>query len=152
MGRIAVRNTAVGAFVLAGLGAMAYMSLSIGGLSLQGPGDFTLYASFDETGGLKPRAPIMISGVHVGEVTSIELDEDYRARVRMALQAGMELPADTSASIMTNGILGDRYILLQLGGDVQFLQSEDELSFTESALLLERMIGKLIHNADIGDE
>jgi phospholipid/cholesterol/gamma-HCH transport system substrate-binding protein len=152
MGRIAVRNTVVGLFVIAGLVAMAYMSLSIGGLSLAGPGEFKLYAAFDETGGLKPRAPVVISGVRVGEVTSIVLDEDYRANVELSLKDGLELPADTSASIMTNGILGDRYILLQLGGDVQFLASGDELSFTESALLLERMIGKLIHNADVGDE
>ena len=152
MGRIAARNTVVGVFVLAGLAAMAYMSLNIGGLSLKGPSDFRLFAGFDETGGLKARAPVVISGVRVGEVIGIELDEDYRARVELALRDDLELPADTSASIMTNGILGDRYILLQLGGDVQYLASGDELSFTESALLLERMIGKLIHNADVGDE
>ncbi|MHC4845123.1 MAG: outer membrane lipid asymmetry maintenance protein MlaD [Planctomycetota bacterium] len=152
MGRIAVRNTVVGVFVLAGLAAMAYMSLSIGGLSIQGPSDFRLFAHFDETGGLKARAPVVISGVRVGEVIGIGLDEDYRARVELAVREDLELPADTSASIMTNGILGDRYVLLQLGGDVQYLASGDELSFTESALLLERMIGKLIHNADVGDD
>jgi len=152
MGRIAARNTVVGVFVLAGIAAMAYMSLNIGGLSLKGPGEFKLYAAFDETGGLKPRAPVVISGVRVGEVTAIDLDEDYRANVELSLRDGLELPADTSASIMTNGILGDRYILLQLGGDVQYLASGDELSFTESALLLERMIGKLIHNSGVGDD
>ena len=68
----------------------------------------------------------------------------------MALDAGLEYPIDTSASIMTNGLLGDRYVLLQLGGDVLMLEDGEDLSFTESALLLERLIGKLIHNTDVG--
>ena len=150
MGRVATRNFIVGLFVLAGLGAVAYLSLSVGGLASGASETITVYAAFDEIGGLKPRANVTISGVSVGQVKGITLDEDYRARVEMALDAGLEYPIDTSASIMTNGLLGDRYVLLQLGGDVLMLEDGEDLSFTESALLLERLIGKLIHNTDVG--
>ena len=144
-----MRDFVVGLFVLAGLGAIAYLSISVGGLSYAGPGGLTLYANFDQTGGLKQRAPVVIAGVKVGQVTSITLDKKTaRARVTMDLDKKLEIPADTTASIMTSGILGDRFISLQLGGDPQLLHSGDEISFTESAILLERLIGKLIHNPD----
>src|SRR5439155_670483 len=84
-----------GLFVLAGLGAVAYLSLSVGGLSYGGPARMALYADFDEIGGLKPRAQIVISGVKVGQVSSITLDESYRARVRLDVDAALKLPIDT---------------------------------------------------------
>jgi phospholipid/cholesterol/gamma-HCH transport system substrate-binding protein len=150
--RLALRNLTVGTFVLAGLLAMAYMSLTVGGLSLGGPETITLYAPFDEIGGLKPRAKVVIAGVKVGEVTEVELDEDYRAMVSMDLDARFAYPLDTMASIMTSGILGDQYILLQLGGEPRNLKDGDTIDFTESALLLERLVGKLIHNTGVDDE
>ena len=87
-----------------------------------------------------------IAGVKVGRVQSITLDEDYRARVRMELDGSLELPIDTSASIVTAGVLGDRYISLQLGGEELVLASGEEISFTESAVILERLIGKVLDN------
>ena len=150
MGRSSTRDLLVGLFVLAGLGAIAYLSLSVGGLTYNGPGGLVVYASFDQTGGLKPRAPVEISGVKVGQVKSINLDGNFRARVQLDLDPSLKLPVDTSASIMTAGILGDRYVSLQLGGDTKCLTPGDEISFTESAVLLERLIGKLIHNTDVG--
>lgn len=148
--RLAVRNLVVGTFVLVGLLALAYLSLSVGGLSLMAPETITVYAGFDEIGGLKPRGKVVISGVKVGEVTTVELDEDYRARVGLQLDASLHYPEDTSASIMTAGILGDQYVLLELGGEIRSLENGDELTFTEGALILERLVGKLIHN--IGDD
>src|SRR5213593_3241821 len=116
MSRAPVRDLLVGLFVLAGLGAVAYLSLSVGGLSYGGPARMALYADFDEIGGLKPRAQI-----------------------------------DTSASIMTAGLLGDRYVSLQVGGDNKLLQPGDQITMTESAVVLERVIGKLIYSgADRG--
>jgi phospholipid/cholesterol/gamma-HCH transport system substrate-binding protein len=150
MSRVSTRNFVVGLFVLTGLGAVAYLSLSVGGLTFSPPETITVYAAFDEIGGLKTRANVTISGVSVGEVRTITLDDDYRARVELALDSGFEYPIDTTASIMTNGLLGDRYVLLQLGGDILMLQDGEQLDFTESALLLERLIGKLIHNTDLG--
>lgn len=147
MTRSPVRDFVVGLFVLAGLGAIAYLSINVGGLSYSGPGGLTLYASFDQTGGLKVRAPVEIAGVKVGQVARIDLGPDYRARTTLDLDPKLALPTDTSASIQTAGLLGDRYVALQLGGDEQLLKSGDEITFTESAVILERLIGKLVHNA-----
>ncbi|MEB2284796.1 MAG: outer membrane lipid asymmetry maintenance protein MlaD [Polyangiaceae bacterium UTPRO1] len=147
MTRSPLRDLLVGLFVLAALGAVAYLSINVGGLSYTGPGGLTLYASFDQTGGLKVRAPVEISGVKVGQVTKIDLGPDYRARATLDLDPKLVLPTDTTASIQTAGLLGDRYVALQLGGDEQTLKSGDEITFTESAVILERLIGKMVHNA-----
>jgi phospholipid/cholesterol/gamma-HCH transport system substrate-binding protein len=88
--------------------------------------------------------------VKVGQVEGVTLDKNTRARVRLNLDKTLNVPTDTTASIVTSGILGDRFISLQLGGEEQFLKSGEEISFTESAVLLERLIGKLIHNTDTG--
>jgi phospholipid/cholesterol/gamma-HCH transport system substrate-binding protein len=151
MTRAPLRDFLVGCFVLVGLGAVAYLSFSVGGLSWGGPGGLRVFAEFDEIGGLKPRAPVVISGVKVGQVAAIELDgTNYRARVTLDLDRGLALPVDSSASIMTAGILGDRYISLQLGGEEQTLESGGQIGFTESAVLLERLIGKLVYSGDRG--
>jgi phospholipid/cholesterol/gamma-HCH transport system substrate-binding protein len=146
MNRSPRRDFLVGLFVLAGMGAVAYLSLSVGGLSYAGPRGLTLLANFDEIGGLKARAPIVVSGVKVGQVKAIDLDTDYRARVTLDLDPQLKLPTDTSASIVTSGVLGDRYISLQLGGEEKTLAPGDHISFTESAVILERLIGKLVYN------
>lgn len=152
MRRSPSRDLLVGVFVLMGLAALAYLSLSVGGLSLRPSDGMTIYAAFDEIGGLKPRAPVVISGVKVGQVDSIKLNDDYRARVAMYIEDHLKLPIDSSASIVTSGVLGDRYISIQVGGDEQLLHDGDEITFVESAVILERLIGKLIHNTDITDE
>jgi phospholipid/cholesterol/gamma-HCH transport system substrate-binding protein len=152
MKRSPIRDLLVGLFVLAGLGAIAYLSLSVGGLAYGGPGGFVIHANFDEIGGLKTRAPVVISGVRVGQVTSITLNDDYRAKVTLDLDPRLELPVDTSASIVTSGVLGDRYVSLLPGGEEELLAPGDEITFVESAVLLERLIGKLIHGANVGDD
>jgi phospholipid/cholesterol/gamma-HCH transport system substrate-binding protein len=148
MSRAPVRDLLVGLFVLAGLGAVAYLSLSVGGVSLRKAGGLGLFADFDEIGGLKPRAQVVISGVKVGQVASITLADSYRARVRLDLDEHLKLPIDTSASIMTSGLLGDRYVSLQLGGETELLKSGDQITITESAVVLERLIGKLVYSGD----
>jgi len=145
------RDLLVGSFVLAGLAAIAYLSLTVGGFSLFPSEGMRLYATFDEIGGLKTRAPVVISGVKVGEVESIALNDDYRARVALKVETKLELPIDTSASIVTAGVLGDRYVSLQLGGEEQLLKAGEEIEFAESAVILERLIGKFIHNAQFGN-
>ncbi|HYR95164.1 MAG TPA: outer membrane lipid asymmetry maintenance protein MlaD [Candidatus Binatus sp.] len=150
MSRAPLRDLLVGLFVLAGLGAVAYLSLSVGGLSAHGPGGLAVFADFDEIGGLKPRAQVVISGVKVGQVASIALDDKYRARVKLDLDAHLKLPVDTSASIMTSGLLGDRYVSLQLGGESEILKPGDRIAMTESAVVLERLIGKLVYGGDRG--
>lgn len=149
MTRAPLRDFLVGCLVLLGLGAIAYLSLRVGGLAGAPPGGFTVFATFDEIGGLKPRSPVSVSGVKVGQVKAITLDQSYRARVELDLIPTIELPADTSASIVTSGVLGDRYVQLQLGADTERIKAGEDIAFTESAVVLERLIGKFIHNVGV---
>ncbi|HUO07876.1 MAG TPA: outer membrane lipid asymmetry maintenance protein MlaD [Phycisphaerae bacterium] len=145
MDRTPTRDFMVGVFVLAGILALAYLSISIGGISWPGGRELKLSAGFDEIGGLAVGAPVVISGVRVGEVSRISLDNGYRARVDLDLQGDLKLPDDTTASIVTSGMLGDRYISLQLGGDDKLLKSGDRITMTESAVILERLLGQLVY-------
>jgi phospholipid/cholesterol/gamma-HCH transport system substrate-binding protein len=144
-----VRDLVVGMFVLGGLAAIAYLTFQVGGISWKVPGGLTLYATFDDIGGLKERAPVSISGVKVGQVTAVKLDGLMRARVTMDLSAGLELPTDTTAAIRTSGILGDQFIALEPGAEEDMLQSGEEITLTESALSLERLVGKFVNDADL---
>ncbi len=146
------RDLIVGVFVLAGLLAIAYLSIQVGGLSYKGPGGLLVDARFDEIGGLSVRAPVVISGVKVGQVVEIELDEDLRARVRLDVDRSIELPVDSSASIRTSGLLGDQFVALEPGGEEELLRSGDQIDFTESALNLEKLIGTLVHDTDLGGD
>ncbi len=143
------RDLAVGLFVLVGLAAVGYLSLQVGGLSYKGPGGLVLYATFDEIGGLKVRAPVSVSGVRVGQVESIELNADLRARVTLDLDPGLELPIDTSAAIRTSGLLGDQFIALEPGAEDVLLQSGEPIGRTDNALSLERLIGKFVDNVGL---
>ncbi len=147
-----IRDFIVGLFVLAGLGALAYLSIQVGGLSYKGPGGLALVASFDEIGGLAARAPVAISGVKVGQVSRIELDPSLRARVTLDLDASIAVPVDSTASIRTSGLLGDQFIALEPGGEEELLKSGEEIAFTESALSIERLIGKFVNNAGLDTE
>lgn len=139
-----VRELIVGLFVIAGLGALAYLSVELGGLSYRGEGGLYVYASFDEVGGLAPRAPVVIGGVRIGEVEEIQLDGDFRARVKLNLDPALELPEDTLAAIYTQGVLGDQYISLQPGASDVLLKDGDEVQYTQNATVLERLIGRLV--------
>lgn len=140
------RDLGVGAFLLAGLTAVAFLSVSVGGATYHGPGGLEVAVTFDQIGGLKPRAPVVIGGVKVGQVEAIALDSDLRARVLLDVDVALKLPTDTSAAILTAGLLGDQYVELTPGGEEQFLASGDEIQFKQDAFVLERMIGRLIQN------
>jgi phospholipid/cholesterol/gamma-HCH transport system substrate-binding protein len=146
------RELWVGLFVLVGLAALAWLSLSVGGVESLRAGGLDLIATFDEIGGLKKRAQVVIGGVRVGQVKSIDLADDFRARVTLDVDPKLELPADTSASILTSGVLGDQYIALEPGGDPELLRSGEQIQFTQSAVILERLIGKLIQNIGSGGD
>jgi phospholipid/cholesterol/gamma-HCH transport system substrate-binding protein len=145
------RDLVVGLFVLAGLLAIAYLSLQVGGLSYKGPGGLELVASFDEVGGLSERAPVRIAGVKVGQVESIVLGDDLRAEVTLDLDPRLELSTDTMASIRTEGLLGNQYIELAPGGEEEVLRSGERLSFTESAINLEKLIGSVVHGTQLAE-
>jgi phospholipid/cholesterol/gamma-HCH transport system substrate-binding protein len=140
------RELWVGLFALVGLAALAWLSFSVGGVESLRAGGLQLTATFDEIGGLKKRAQVVIGGVRVGQVKSIDLADDFRARVTLDVDHRLALPADTSASILTSGVLGDQYIALEPGGDPEMLRPGEQIQFTQSAVILERLIGKLIQN------
>jgi phospholipid/cholesterol/gamma-HCH transport system substrate-binding protein len=153
MNRSAVRDLVVGSFVLLGLGAIAYLSFQLGGASYAGPGGLTLQAYFDEVGGLSARAPVVIGGVKVGQVVRIGLDpEDYRARVTMDVDRSLRLPEDSSASIVTQGVLGDKLVAIEPGGAEEILEEGGTIEHTQSAVILERLIGKLVTSFGAGEE
>jgi phospholipid/cholesterol/gamma-HCH transport system substrate-binding protein len=134
----------VGAFVVAGLGALVVLALKVGNLSTYNVSEsYQLQAHFTNVGGLKPTASVRSAGVLVGRVTSIVLDtERYEARVTMSIDKRYQFPKDTFANILTSGLLGEQYIGLLPGGDDAMLKSGDEFKKTQSAVVLEDLIGK----------
>lgn len=155
------RDFATGLFVLTGLVALGYLSFTVGGLQYTGDGGLPVYALFDQVAGLKPKSPVEIAGVRVGQVSAIRLDDTFRARVELELDSSLQLPVDSSAAIVTAGILGDRYIQLTPGAEDATLKPGEQIAYTESAMVLERLIGKFLVNvsdksktagADAGDE
>ena len=142
-------EVSVGLFVLLGIAALFYLAVQVSNIAEYRDRDtYEVLAFFDNIGGLKVRAPITVSGVRVGRVADIAYDpERFQARVTLAIQLAHDhLPADTQASIFTAGLLGEQYIGLEPGGDFEMLQAGDEMLFTQSALVLENMIGRFLTN------
>ena len=146
------RDFIVGVFVLAGLVAVAYLSANLGGLSYKGDGGFELIAIFDDVGGLSQRSPVKISGVKVGQVRSIHLDEDLRAQVSLDLDPALELSVDSSAAIRTAGLLGDQFVSLEPGAEDALLAPGEQFTYTESALSLDKLVGRLVHGDALGND
>jgi phospholipid/cholesterol/gamma-HCH transport system substrate-binding protein len=146
------RDLIVGLFVLCGFAALAYLSIQVGGTAYSGPGGLELRATFEQVGGLRPRAPVAIAGVKVGQVSRIELADDLRAAVSLDLDPKLQLPVDTSARIVTSGLLGDQFITLEPGAEEDILATGDEIDFTESAISLESLIGKFVNDAGLEEE
>ena len=134
----------VGAFVVAGLGALVVLALKVGNLSTYNVSEsYQLQAHFTNVGGLKPTASVRSAGVLVGRVTSIVLDTKlYEAKVTMSIDKRYQFPKDTFANILTSGLLGEQYIGLMPGGDDKMLANGDEFKKTQSAVVLEDLIGK----------
>jgi phospholipid/cholesterol/gamma-HCH transport system substrate-binding protein len=144
----------VGLFVLLGAAALLFVALKAANLASFSGGDtYALSARFDNIGGLKARAPVRSAGVVVGRVTSISLDaKTYQGVVMLAVNKGVEFPKDSSAKILTAGLLGDQYIGLEAGGDTANLKEGDVIKQTQSAVVLENLIGQFLFNkaADAG--
>lgn len=144
----------VGVFVVLGAAALVFLALKAANLGkFSGGATYTLEARFDNIGGLKPRAPVRSAGVVVGRVTRITLDaHTFQGVVSMEVSQGLEFPKDTSAKILTSGLLGDQYIGLEPGGDTVNLVAGDTISRTQSAVVLENLIGQLVFDkaADAG--
>ena len=138
----------VGIFVVAGIAALVMLAMKAGNLSTYNLSDsYQVHAYFSNIGGLKPKASIKSAGVLVGRVTEITLDtERYEANVVMSLDKRYLFPKDTFANILTSGLLGEQYIGLTAGGDSEMLKSGEAIKKTQSAVVLEDLIGKFIYN------
>ena len=147
-------ETLVGVFVLLGILALVFLALRAANLaSFSTAKGYQVRARFDNIGGLKVRAPVRSAGVAVGHVVSISLDKNtYQGVVVMELNKGIAFPVDSSAQILTSGLLGDQYVGIEPGADDKNLQAGDIIKQTQSAVVLEKLIGQMIFNkaADAG--
>jgi phospholipid/cholesterol/gamma-HCH transport system substrate-binding protein len=136
----------VGFFVAIGIAAILFLALKVGNLVAFGstPG-YRLEAAFDNIGGLKLRAPVKAAGVVVGRVERIHFDQkSYQAVVTMKIDEGNNFTADTIASVLTSGLLGEVYVGLDVGGDTKMLGDGGRIGKTQSAVVLEKLIGQFL--------
>jgi len=144
-----------GIFVFAGIVALFMLAMKVGNLSSfsWSTNNYVLYANFENIGGLKVRAPVKSAGVVVGRIADIRFDnKDYVARVTLSLENRFQFPKDTFASILTSGLLGEQYVGLDAGGDSEFLQPGETIKKTQSAVVLEKLIGQFLFNKAEGDK
>lgn len=146
----------VGLFMVMGLGALLVLALKVGNLgSITTNESYAVTANFSNIGGLKIRAPVKSAGVVVGRVADVRYDvENHEAKVTLKLDKQYPFSKDTSASIMTSGLLGEQYIALESGGDSVVLKEGDKIKITQSAVVLESLIGQFLYNkaADGGEK
>jgi phospholipid/cholesterol/gamma-HCH transport system substrate-binding protein len=139
----------VGIFAIAGMAALFMLAMKVSNIAtFTGESGYRLTARFDNIGGLKVRSPVSMAGVRVGRVAEISFDNHtYEAVVTMLIEPRFDtLPKDTSAAILTSGVLGENYVGLEAGARQTFLQDGDEIRITQSALVLENLIGQFLVN------
>lgn len=146
----------VGLFVVIGMLAMLFLALKVGNMSaVSFAPTYTVSARFDNIGGLKPRAPVKSAGVVVGRIAEIRFDDTtYQATVTMTIEKAYQFPKDSSAKILTSGLLGEQYVGLEAGGDEQMLADGGKITQTQSAIVLENLISQFLYNkaADTGQD
>jgi phospholipid/cholesterol/gamma-HCH transport system substrate-binding protein len=155
MGKSSTLNLGAGTFVLLGFAALAFMTTQTTnhGIHLAGGGSFyTVTAKFDNIGDLKVGAPVSMAGVDLGRVARIDLDpKEYKAVVQLKLNSKFnQIPSDSDASIYTQGLLGGKFVGLTAGGADTYLKNHDQIDFTQSALVLENLIGQFLANMGKG--
>ena len=137
----------VGLFVLAGIAALVFLALRVGNLSTANVNNaYHLYAEFDNIGGLKLKAPVTMAGVNIGRVTDVKIDKEfYTAVVEMSIDSNYDnLPEDSSAAILTAGLLGAQYVGLEPGAEETYLNDGDNIEITQSSLVLENLISTFV--------
>lgn len=147
MERVRTIEIGVGLFVAAGLAALFMLAMQVSNLSTMSDDEgYELIAHFENVGGLKVRSPVSVGGVRVGRVAAIDYDMGtFQAIVRMNIAKRYDrFPEDTSARIFTAGLLGEQYVALEPGGAEELLQAGDSIQLTQSALVLEQIIGQFL--------
>ena len=144
----------VGAFVAAGFAGLLFLALKVGNLaSFSTDKAYQVEAKFANIGGLKVRAPIKSAGVVVGRVSDVRFDnESYEAIVTFNVDAHFKFPRDTSAKILTSGLLGEQYVGLEAGGDAEMVKDKGRLRLTQSAVVLENLISQFLFNKAAEDK
>jgi phospholipid/cholesterol/gamma-HCH transport system substrate-binding protein len=140
----------VGLFFILGLGAIFILTFRVASLSGAAPGTaYSVNATFANVGGLKPGAAVTMAGMRIGRVREISMERDtYEARVRLEIDNTVDnIPRDSSARILTAGLLGEQYVGLEPGGDDQWLRDNDVIHITQSALVLENIVGQFVTSA-----
>ena len=139
-------ETTVGLFLLIGVAAIIWLALKVGNWSPTTTHNYEVTARFDNIGGLTIKAPVTLAGVTIGRVASIGIDaDDYSARITLQIdQAHDNLPTDTSAAILTSGLLGAQYVGLDPGAEETYLKDGDRIEITQSAVVLEHLIGQIL--------
>ncbi|MFL5337350.1 MAG: outer membrane lipid asymmetry maintenance protein MlaD [Geminicoccaceae bacterium] len=144
-------ETLLGAAVLAV--ALGFLAWAYGNSSAGDPGGYNLRAKFDRIDGLDAGADVRVSGIKVGKVLSQQLDPaTYRAQVTFSVRSGVELPSDSSAAIVSSGLLGGKYLSLVPGGDERVLKDGEEIALTQSSVNLEDLIGRYIFSGQSGQK
>lgn len=138
----------VGLFVVAGIVALMMLALKVGNFGAYSPKDvYVVSAHFDNIGGLKEQAPVRSSGVVVGRVAGIRFDtKKFDAEVTITMDGKFKFPSDTTAAILTSGILGENYVGLEAGGGDDNLKQGDEIKLTQSAVVLEKIISQFLYS------
>ena len=138
----------VGVFVLIGAAAILFLALQAANLlSLSFQPTYQVTAHFDNAGGLKPKSAVRSAGVVVGRVDTITLDDQtFQARVVLSLESRYAFPRDSSLKILTSGLLGDQYVGIEPGGAEENWVAGDNITFTQSAVVLENLIGQFLFN------
>jgi phospholipid/cholesterol/gamma-HCH transport system substrate-binding protein len=138
----------VGLFVLLGAAALFFLAMKAGNMSsLSFDKTYPVITKFDNIGGLKPRAPVKSAGVVVGRVDSIGFDDKtFQAVVTLNLDSSYKFPKDSSAKILTSGLLGEQYIGIEPGGDTNNLAAGDTIKMTQSAVVLENLISQFLYS------
>lgn len=148
MGRATI-DLWVGIFVAAGIVALMLLAFKVSNAStsFRAEREYTVTAEFENIGSLRPRAPVRSAGVLVGRVETINFDtKRYLARVTLKIDEHYPFPKDTTASVLTSGLLGEQYLGLDAGGDDDMLKDGDAIKLTQSAVVLEKLIGQFLFN------
>ncbi len=141
------QDTLVGIFVACGIAALFFLALQISNLGTYSRQEsFTVIAKFENSGGLKVKSPVSVAGVRIGRVAAIRFDkQNYESVVEMHIESHYNtLPDDTTASIFTAGLLGEQYVSLEPGGSEDYLTDNSEIEITQSAIVLEEVIGQFL--------